>query len=148
MKPTPQAVQKQIYQARDDILDETGKFASTARSQLTGVETIPMARQAPPALPEIEGDNTEAYKQKVEEETRIRMGQLKAIIEEEAAKARAMREEKERLWEKAQKEGLTDEKGVTQERQPNLVSLAVKKIKGRLGQVGKGKMEKGRGGTG
>lgn len=142
MKPTPQTVQKQIYQARDDILDETGKFASTARSQLTGVETIPMARQATPTLPVVEG-NAEDYRQKVEDETKQRMTELKAIIEEELAKARAKREEQERLWQQAQREGLTEEKKV-EGKQGNLLSRAAKRIKGRLGQIGKGKMEKGK----
>lgn len=142
MKPTPQAVQKQIYQARDDILDETGKFASTARSQLTGVETIPMARQATPTLPAVEG-NAEDYRQKVEDETKQRMTELKAIIEEELAKARAKREEQERLWQQAQREGLTEDKKV-EEKQGSLLSRAAKRVKGRLGQIGKGKMEKGK----
>lgn len=145
--------------AKQGAVNEAQQILRTAASQVTGADRLPMMPQAPegigqsnPNIPNpAQYDDLEAYRQKVTAETNQRMGQLKQIIENEMQSARAKREQEQQAIMQAQAAQMEQGNKEKEEEQKGfmaMVSRAAKRVKGRLGQVGKGKMEKGRAASG
>lgn len=151
MKP-PAASQK-IVQARRDITDEFEKLGQTAKAQITGVEQAPAIGQTNLQIPNPnEFYDVAAYRAKLEADNQKRISQLRAFVrtqmefEDEQKRARMKMQEEAKRISEAQAQAMTAGKPKEEPKGGILSSLgrAAKRIKGRLGQIGKGKMEKGR----
>ncbi len=154
MKPVAGQVQRSVQQARDDVFNEAGAFARTAQSQVTGVEARPAIGQSTPQLPPAnQFATTQEYWQAQERQNEARLAELRKFVQniknldEEQKRAEQIRAQQEQAVAQAQAAQM-QETAREENKSGNVLSRAVKRIKGRLGQVGKGKMEKGRGGTG
>jgi len=140
-RPTIQQVQRQVAQG---VIDEAKKMASSAQEQITGV---PVSQSLPDHN---QFDNTAAYKQELQQRENQRMAELKAIIEQEMRNAKTQREQKAQEVAQLQAQQMSEDENKDEKKGGFFASLghAAKRMRGRLGQVGKGKMEKGRGGGG
>lgn len=162
-KPVIQSIQQKAQAAaqaaKQGAINETQQVLRTAATQVTGSDRLPMMPrpehgigQSSPNIPNpAQYDDLEAYRQKVTAETNQRMMQLKQMIDQEIAQAKMKREQEEQAIAQAQAAEMqkgSEEK--EEEKKGFLASLskAAKRVKGRLGQVGKGKMEKGRAASG
>lgn len=153
-KPTVMQVQQKVQQSRDDIFNEAGAFAKAAQSQILGVEMRPALGQSSPQIPQVDQAASAAvYWQEEQRKNDARLAELRTFvrnlgnIEDEQKRAQQIRLQQEQAMAQAQQAAMQETER-QDEQSGNVLSRAVKRIKGRLGQVGKGKMEKGRGGTG
>lgn len=146
--------------ARQGAIDETQHLLRTAAGQVTGTDRAPRPEQAPgfgQSTPNIPDPNqhasTEALWAEEKRKNDERMAQLRAIIKKEEEEARAKRQQTEKAWQETQVQALQADAAKKQEEEKKggiLATLgrAAKRIKGRLGHVGKSKMEKGRAASG
>lgn len=150
-----QKAQQAAQSVRQGAVSEAQQFLNTAASQVTGTDRLPampkiedMNVQKPePVAPEHAGyDNMDTYRAEVKEQETARMAQLKQIIDTEMQNARYKREQEQQNIAKAQEEQMQQDKPKEEEKSGFLgfVSKAARSIKGRLGQVGKAKSEKGK----
>lgn len=139
-KPTIQQVRQQVAQG---MLDEAKSVAQTASEQIG----IPVAQTLPDYN---EFNNSDQFKEEVKAQESQRMAELRVIIENEMRNAKVLREQKVREIAQMQAQEMQKDENHEDKKTDFLASLghAAKRIRGRLGQVGKGKMEKGRGGGG
>lgn len=148
--------QQKVIQAQRDfakgVASEGKNLFETAQAQMTGRpsgERLGASQNV--SLPDHNQFNdTEAYKQKLETVTNQRIDELRVRFQEEVKNARAAREQKAQEVSQQQTREMQATEKPEEEKKGILASLgrAAKRVKGRLGQVGKGKMEKGRGGGG
>lgn len=156
MRTVQQKAQHAAQAAKQGALDETQQFLRTAASQV-GVDRLPMAPRAegvgqsqPQVLPHQEFDDMAAYREQVKAKEAQRMSELKSIIEQEMAQARMKREQEQQAIAQAQVTEMQKDEQKEEEKKGLFatISRAAKRVKGRLGHVGKGKMEKGRAASG
>ena len=140
----------QVVQARRDLTDEFEKLGRSAKTQVTGIEQTPGLGQSNPQIADPnQFSNAEALWAQEQRKNDERVQQLRTMISQmkvDENEAKLKRQQQEQAWQKAQEEAMQagkpkeeDKRGFTA-----IISKATKRIKGRLGQVGKGKMEKGR----
>jgi len=149
-KPTIQQVQRQVAQARDDLKHEAGGFVKTVGEQISGREQAPGVGQSNPQIQNPDHfQDTQALWADEQKKNEDRMQQLRFLINqmgEEERKAKMASQQQQETWQKAQAEAMKASKPKEDEKKGMLASIsrAAKRVKGRLGHVGKGKMEKGR----
>lgn len=149
----PQVMQQRVVQARRDLTDEFEKLGKTAKGQITGAESSPAVGQSNPQIPNPNGfPNTEAMWAEEQKKNEDRMQQLRFLInqmKDDEARARQTKHEQEQIWQKTQEEAMKASKPADEKKGlVATISRAAKRVKGRLGQVGRGKMEKGRAAAG
>ena len=133
---------------------EANKFFETAQSQVTGrpVTLERMVGQSAPSLPDHhEYDNLETYRADVDSRTRERMTELKVLLDKEIENAKVVRIQKEEALKRENDQKLEAKALEKKEEKKGFVASlgrAAKRVRGRIGQVGKTKHEKGRGGGG
>lgn len=155
MKPQ-QLIQKQVAQVKRDLADEFEKMGSTAKAQVTGTEQTPALGQSSPQIPNPnEIADTAAYRQNLEAQNQARIQELRVFInrikDQESQQIIAARQAQESAKNIAEAQSQAMQGPKPQEEKKGIfasLGRAAKRVKGRLGQVGKGKMEKGRGGGG
>lgn len=148
----PQLIQRRVIQARRDLADEFEKLGQTAKAQMTGVEKPAIGASEPKIPDPNQFPSTEAMWAEEQKKNEERMRQLRVLINqirEDESKARQQKLKQEQAWQKAQEEMM--QAGKPKEEKKGfigIISRASKRLKGRLGQIGKGKMEKGRAAAG
>ncbi len=147
-------VQQVISQGARGLAGQFEKIGASAKSQLIGQEnTLGIGKSAPQIPNPDQYGDLEAYRAKIEADNQRRINELRKFIriqmnaEEEQKKASLkMKEEAKRLAEiqsQAMGEDKEEDKNPKGGVLPALGRFA-KGLRGRLGFVGKGKMEKGK----
>lgn len=150
-----QKAQIAVQSAKQGAVNEAQQFLNTATSQVAGVDRIPQMprteapmQQSAPAVPDhAQYQDMEAYRKRVDAETSSRMIQLKAIIDGEMRAATQKREQAERAIAEQQAQEMQAQSKKDEPEGKGFIAAvgkAARSIKGRLGQVGKGKSEKGK----
>lgn len=150
-----QKAQNAAQSARQGAINEAQQFINTAASQVAGVDRAPQMPRvegqtsgAAPSLPDhTQEKQIEDYKNRLAAAEASRMKQLKAIIEGEIRAAGQRREQAERAVAEQQAQQMQAQSQNDKKEGKGFVAAlgkAAKGIKGRLGQVGKGKSEKGK----
>ena len=140
----------QVVQARRDLTDEFEKLGRSAKTRVTGIEQTPALGQSNPQIADPnQFSNAEALWAQEQRKNDERVQQLRTMISQmkvDENEAKLKRQQQEQAWQKAQGEAMQAGKPKEEDKRcfTAIISKATKRIKGRLGQVGKGKMEKGR----
>jgi len=144
-----------VSQVSRSLADQFEKFGgASAKSQLTGQEGVLGIGKSAPQIPNPDKyDDLEVYRAKIEADNQRRIDELRAFIrrqmdaEEEQKRARMKMEEEAKRFAEIQSQAM----GRDKEEDKNLkggvlpaLGRFAKGLKGRLGFVGKGKMEKGK----